>query len=60
MTYEVAKYNLENHLYSCLNEFLSMYGEGLVPKHINILGIRHVLDVACGSGLYRSGHACTV
>jgi ubiquinone/menaquinone biosynthesis C-methylase UbiE len=50
MLYELARRNLEDHLYSRLHEFLSCYGDGLIPEQLERVKIHNVLDVACGLG----------
>jgi ubiquinone/menaquinone biosynthesis C-methylase UbiE len=50
MLYELTKRNLEDHLYSRLHEFLSCYGNGLIPEQLGSVNMHDVLDVGCGLG----------
>jgi SAM-dependent methyltransferase len=50
MLHEMARHNLEDHLYSRLHEFLICYGNGLIPEQLKGVSIQNVLDVACGLG----------
>jgi len=50
MLYELTRHNLEDHLYSRLHEFISCYGDGLIPEQLDSVDFHDVLDVACGLG----------
>lgn len=50
MLYELTRHNLEDHLYSRLHEFISCYGDGLIPEQLDSVDFHNVLDVACGLG----------
>lgn len=50
MLNELTRRNLEDHVYSRLHEFLSCYGNGLIPEQLESVNTHDVLDVACGLG----------